>query len=70
MPDEIHSYAERRRQIDVDLRAQPLEWVELTSGCSACDSHESRVADLLVLTHHSNAVRMQPTPSLGHADDC
>jgi hypothetical protein len=69
MLKEIHSYTELQRQIHKDLRVQHPEWVEPNGESPMCDSYESRLAELLGLTQHSNAVRMQPLPFLGHADD-
>ena len=69
MPDEIHSYTELQRQIHDDLRIQHPDWVEPNGECPTCDSYESRLAELLGLAQRSNAVRVQPIPFLGHADD-
>jgi len=69
MLTEIHSYSELQRQIHEDLRAQHPEWVEPNGESPICDSYESRLAQLLGLTQRPNAVRMQPLPFLGHADD-
>ena len=69
MPNEIHSYSKLQRQIHEDLRVQHPEWIEPNGESPMCDSYESRLAELLGLTLRSNAVRMQPLPFLGHADD-
>jgi len=69
MPNEIHSYTELQRQIHQDLRVQHPEWVTPNGDCPTCDSYESRLAELLGLTQHSSAMRMQPLPFFGHADD-
>ena len=69
MPNEIHSYSGLQQQIHDDLRVQHPEWVEPNGECPTCDSYESRLAELLGLTQSANAVRMQPIPFLGHADD-
>jgi len=69
MPNEIHSYTELQHQIHDDLRVQHPEWVQPDGDCPTCDSYESRLAELLGLTQRSNAVRMQPLPFLGQADD-
>ena len=34
-----------------------------------CDSYESRLAELLGISQHSNAVRMGKSSFLGHASD-
>ena len=69
MPNEILSYTDLQRQIHEDLRVQHPEWVEPSGESPICDSYESRLADLLGLTQRANAVRMQPVPFFGHADD-
>ena len=69
MPNEIHSYTELQRQIHQDLRVQHPEWVTPNGDCPTCDSYESRLAELLSLTQHSGAMRMQPLPFFGHAGD-
>ena len=69
MPNEIHSYSELQDQIHEGLRVQHPEWVEPNVECPTCDSSESRLAELLGLAQRSNAVRVQPIPFLGHADD-
>jgi hypothetical protein len=58
MPNEIHSYTELQQHIHEDLRTQHPEWVKPNGGCPTCDSYESRLAELLGLTHRSNAVKM------------
>lgn len=62
MPDQIHSYSELRQQIHQDLRIQHPEWVEPNGNCPTCDSYESRLADLLRLTEHSDAAGTCKTP--------
>jgi hypothetical protein len=69
MPNEIHSYTELQRQIHEDLRVQHPEWVEPSGDSPTCDSYESRLAELLGLTQSANAVRMQPLPFFGPAND-
>jgi len=69
MPNEIHAYSDLQQRIHQDLRVQHPEWVEPNGESPICDSYESRLAELLGLTQRSNAVRMQPLPFLGHADD-
>jgi hypothetical protein len=69
MPNEIHSYSELQHQIHEGLRIQHPNWVEPNGECPTCDSSESRLVELLGLAQRSNAVRVQPIPVLGHADD-
>jgi hypothetical protein len=69
MPTAIHSYSNLQRQIHDDLRVQHPEWVQPNGDCPTCDSYELRLAELLGLTQGSNAVAMQPSPFLGHAND-
>jgi len=58
MSDQIHSYSELQQQIHEDLRIQHPEWVRSNGDCPTCDSYESRLAELLGLTHRPNAVQM------------
>ena len=69
MSAQVHSYTELQQQIRDDLRIQHPEWIEANGHCPTCDSYESRLAELLGLAQRSNAVRVQPIPFLGHADD-
>jgi hypothetical protein len=67
MLDQIHSYSELQQQIHQDLRIQHPEWVESNGDCPNCDSYESRLAELLGLTHRLNAIRMRKSSHLGYA---
>jgi hypothetical protein len=68
MSAQIHSYTALQQQIHDDLRVQHPEWVEPNGNCPTCDSYESRLAELLGLTHLSNAVRMGKSSSeISHA---
>ena len=58
MSQQIHSYSELQQQIHEDLRIQHPEWVRPNGDCPTCDSYESRLAELLGLTHRSNAGQM------------
>ncbi len=58
MSDQIHSYSELQQQIHEDLRIQHPEWVRPNGDCPTCDSYESRLAELLGLTHRPNGVQM------------
>ena len=58
MSDQIHSYSELQQQIHEDLRIQHPEWVRSNGDCPTCDSYESRLAELLGLTHHPHGVQM------------
>lgn len=58
MSDQIHSYSELQQQIHEDLRIQHPEWVRPNGDCPTCDSYESRLAQLLGLSHRSNAVQV------------
>jgi hypothetical protein len=69
MPNEIRSYADLQRQIHEDLRVQHPEWVEPSGRSPICDSYESRLAELLGLTRQASAVKMNPLPFFGHAED-
>ena len=64
MSDQIHSYSELQQQIHEDLRIQHPEWVRPNGDCPTCDSYESRLAELLGLTHRPNGVQMDNS-SLG-----
>jgi hypothetical protein len=47
MSHKIDTYTELKQQIHDDLRTQHPEWVEPSGDCPACDSYESRLAQLL-----------------------
>jgi hypothetical protein len=51
MSDEIHSYTQLQQQIHHALRVQHPDWVEPNGNCPTCDSYESRLAELLGLSH-------------------
>ena len=55
MSDEIHSYIQLQQQIHHDLRVQNPDWVEPNGNCPTCDSYESRLAELLSLSHRTNS---------------
>jgi hypothetical protein len=55
MPDEIHSYIQLQQQIHHALRVQHPDWVEPNGNCPTCDSYESRLAELLGLSHRTNS---------------
>jgi hypothetical protein len=55
MPDKIHSYIQLQQQIHHALRLQHPDWVEPNGNCPACDSYESRLADLLRLSPQTNS---------------
>ena len=44
---QIHTYAELRRQIHDDLRIQHPDWVEPGGKSPMCDSYEARLMELL-----------------------
>ena len=56
MSDEIHSYTQLQQQIHHALRVQHPDWVEPNGNCPTCDSYESRLAELLDLSHRTNSV--------------
>ncbi len=58
MPNEIHTYSELQQQIHEDLRIQHPDWIGPNGDCPTCDSYESRLAELLGLTQHSDAVKV------------
>jgi hypothetical protein len=60
MPNEIHSYAELRRQIHDDLRTQHPEWVEPNGDSPTCDAYELRLAELLGLTQRATLAKIRP----------
>jgi hypothetical protein len=55
MFDEIHSYIQLQQQIHHALRFQHPDWVEPNGKCPTCDSYESRLAELLGLSHRTNS---------------
>jgi hypothetical protein len=69
MSDQIHSFGDLQQQIHQDLRVQHPDWIEPNGDCPRCDSYESRLADLLGLSHTPNAVRMSGLTFPGDAAD-
>ncbi len=55
MSDEIHSYIQLQQEIHHALRVQHPGWVEPNGNCPTCDSYESRLAELLGLSHRTNS---------------
>jgi len=47
---EVRSYIQLQQQIHQALRKEHPEWVEANGDCPACDSYESRLAELLGLS--------------------
>ena len=56
MSDEIRSYLQLQQEIHDALRVQHPNWVEPNGNCPTCDSYESRLAELLGLSHETNRV--------------
>ena len=54
MSNEIHPYIQLEQQIHYALRVQHPDWVEPNGDCPTCDSYESRLAELLGLSHRTN----------------
>jgi hypothetical protein len=48
--EEIRSYTQLQQQIHDALRVQHPDWVEPNGDCPACESYESRLAELLGLS--------------------
>src|SRR5215469_5711934 len=46
-PHQIHTYAELRRQIHEDLRAQHPDWIQPDGKSPMCDSYEARLMQVL-----------------------
>jgi hypothetical protein len=49
MSNETHPYIQLQREIHDALREQHPEWIEQNGDCPACESYESRFAELLAL---------------------
>jgi hypothetical protein len=64
MSQQIHSYSELQQQIHQDLRIQHPDWIEPNGDCPTCDAYESRLAELLGLSHSPNAIRLS---AMSHA---
>jgi hypothetical protein len=64
MSDEIHSYVQLQQEIHDALRVQHPDWVEPNGSCPTCDSYESRLAELLGLSHRTNSA----IPSVGASE--
>jgi hypothetical protein len=55
MSDEVHSYTQLQQHIHHALRVQHPDWVEPNGNCPTGDSYESRLAELLGLSHRTNS---------------
>jgi hypothetical protein len=47
MLQQVHTYADLRKQIHDDLRIQHPEWVQPNGESPMCDSYEARLIELL-----------------------
>jgi len=61
MLQQVHTYAELRKQIHHDLRIQHPEWVQPNGESPVCDSYEARLMELL-------AGSTQREPNKSHND--
>jgi hypothetical protein len=52
--NEVRSYQQLQNEIHHALRVQHPEWIEPNGECPTCESYESRLAELLALSSHSN----------------
>jgi hypothetical protein len=55
MSDEMHSYIQLQQRTHDALRIQHPDWVEPNGNCPTCASYESRLAELLGLSHRTNS---------------
>jgi hypothetical protein len=55
MSGEIHSYTQLQQQIHDALRVQHPDWVEPNGNSTTCDSYESRLAEMLGLSHRTDS---------------
>ena len=65
MSDGIHSYTQLQQQIHHALRVQHPDWVKPNGNCPTCDSYESRLAELLGLSHRTNSAILSVAASEG-----
>jgi hypothetical protein len=63
MPDEIHSHTQLQQQIHHALRVQHPDWVKPNGNCPTCDSYESRITELLGLSHRTNSAKLSVAAS-------
>jgi hypothetical protein len=47
MLQQLHTYADLRKQIHDDLRVQHPEWIQPNGESPLCDSYEARLIELL-----------------------
>jgi hypothetical protein len=47
MLQQVHTYADLRKQIHDDLRIQHPEWVEPNGESPMCDSYEARLIEMV-----------------------
>ena len=65
MSDEMHSYIRLQQQIHDALRVQHPDWVEPNGNSPTCDLYESRLAELLGLSHRTNSAILSVAASEG-----
>jgi hypothetical protein len=55
MSDKIHFYIQLQQQIHHALRVQHPDWIEPNGNCPTCASYESRLVELLGVSHRTNS---------------
>jgi hypothetical protein len=53
VPDDVQAYVQLQRQMHEALLREHPEWVEPNGDCPMCEAYESRLAELLGLSPHS-----------------
>jgi hypothetical protein len=53
VPDDVQAYVQLQRQMHEALLREHPEWVEPNGNCPMCEAYESRLAELLGLSPHS-----------------
>jgi hypothetical protein len=53
VPDDVQAYVQLQKQMHEALLREHPEWVEPNGDCPMCEAYESRLAELLGLSPHS-----------------
>jgi hypothetical protein len=53
VPDDVQPYVQLQKQMHEALLREHTEWVEPNGDCPMCEAYESRLAELLGLSPHS-----------------
>jgi len=53
VPDDVQAYVQLQKQMHEALLREHPEWVEPNGDCPMCEAYDSRLAELLGLSSHT-----------------